>query len=1258
MLLACLGLASPAAWSQAFCAVPGSDPTPTATGVVNSYFDGTNQATLSSNATSLVLGASRAGSATATVSSGDLLIVMQMQDAVIDSSNSANYGSNTGNGRGSTNPGNAGLYEYVRATSAGGAGATISFTPALTHTYRQAAATASQGQRRYQVIRVPQYAAVTLQGVTAPAWNGLAGGVVAVDASQDITLGSATVEGQTNRAIFLGGKGFRGAAGFGSTAASQNNPWVFSDATSQAHGGKAEGIAGTPRYVAVKTDGWGFGTTNRATDATLTRVDNGVSGYPDGDRAKGAPGNAGGGGVDGGSDNNQFNAGGGGGGSYARGGIGGRPYNRPLIDSNGRGGDGYAGVLTFGRVFLGGGGGAGTTNNALSENAAYENDAIACNITGGPNGNSPGAKCSSGGAGGGIAILRARTVGGSGVIDVRGAHGYNVGNDSGGGGGAAGAVVLHVIDGGSADVNAAGGHGGNAWAGRPSGGSVCGTGSGATATADFACRHGPGGGGGGGFVAFSPASLALNANLDGGVPGRTTNGPTDTYEATGFNGGLSTFITPDTPGIIPGALCLPDLRLAKSNGIDVLLTSGTTTYSLTVSNVASVPTTGAITVVDVLPTQLSIADGAVALSGSEAANWACTAAANVVTCTSATSISASGSSTFGFTADVSAANGVAITNRARVGGGGDVDNPTPDATNTALCTGDHTPIGCAIDTDVTNAPFLGLTKSASNLVAGNAGSYTLTLMNMGSQPTSGTVRVVDVLPTGVTFSGFASPSGFTCVHLAPNVVCESSTVIPVGGSATITINVNVAASAPSAVVNRARVGGGGDPVKPGLPDTDGSNTSTCPAPVAPAASASNSLSGCASVSTPVRRIELALAKSDGQNFMPQNGQTTYSFTVSNVGNADSIGTISFRDELPSPLTFPATLTVGGPNAADWSCVRDDGDTATCSSSTVIAAGGSSTFSLVVNVNAIAVDGTIYANRARIAGGGDPDLLAGPLSAANVTGCTGNNVGPGCALDANAGQAAAQIRLAKSHPNPQARSPGETFAFNLVVSNSGGVASTGDITVVDVLPSGLSFSSTNAFVSGGFNCTVTTLPAPGFVTCVRAAALAAGATATITFDVVVGASVPPSLTNRAQVGGGGDPQNGTTPTAASAALCSANGTPALGCALDTVPLNADLAVIKTNSTTNVETGENTTYTLTVTNNGPGNAHGAVLTDTPSAGLVLSAVDCIGASGGAVCPIPPNLSVANLLGGGVVIPTLPAGSTITFQVVANVTATGLP
>ncbi len=90
---------------------------------------------------------------------------------------------------------------------------------------------------------------------------------------------------------------------------------------------------------------------------------------------------------------NQYNAGGGGGGNFAQGGLGGRPWNLPLNDTNGRGGASYAGTLSFARVFLGGGGGAGGTNNNTADNAVYENQAIACNIAG--TSNDTGAKCSS-----------------------------------------------------------------------------------------------------------------------------------------------------------------------------------------------------------------------------------------------------------------------------------------------------------------------------------------------------------------------------------------------------------------------------------------------------------------------------------------------------------------------------------------------------------------------------------------------------------------------------------------------------------------------------------------------------------------------------------------------------------------------------------------------------------------------------------------------------------------------------------------------
>ncbi|WP_371282351.1 beta strand repeat-containing protein [Dokdonella sp.] len=904
---------------------------------------------------------------------------------------------------------------------------------------------------------------------------------------------------------------------------------------------------------------------------------------------------------------------------------------------------------------MGGGGGGGGTNNSTSENLAFENQAIACNISAGAN---TGAKCSSGAAGGGVAILRARTVTGTGIIDVRGAHAYNVGNDAGGGGGSAGAAILHVIEGGNATVNGAGGDGGNAWASNSGG---------ANAVAN---RHGPGGGGGGAFVAFSPAALGITANLAGGAPGRTTNGPTDTYLANGYNGGLTTFLTPDVPGVIPGALCYPDLRLSKTNGTDVLLTSGTTTYTLTVTNAGAVPTSGTITVVDVLPVQLSVADGPLALGGAQAANWTCNSVSNVITCTSSTVIPATSTSVFAFSANISAANGASIVNRARVGGGGDPDNAPPTPGNTPACTADNVPAGCAIDADVTNAPFLTLSKSGSAFVAGNSGSYTLTVTNIGSQPSAGTIRVVDVLPAFVTFTSASSPSGFTCSSTPPNVVCNSSTVIPVGGTATITINVAVAAGASTAVTNRARVGGGGDPSKPTLPATDGSTTSTCPAPIPPATTISVPLTGCAAVTDPVRRVNLTLAKSDGQSFMPVNGQTNYQFTVSNTGDAASIGTIFFRDVLPAPMTWPATLTVGGPDAANWTCVRVDGTNVTCSSPASIPAGGSSTFSIIANVGAVATNGTNYVNKGRIAGGGDPYLISTPPTSGEVTACTGDNVAPGCAIDLNVGQTGPQIRLAKSHPDPQARNPGDTFAFNLLVSNSGGVASSGTITVVDVLPVGLTYSGPASFTSGGFTCSFNATPAPGYFTCTRATALAVGASTTISYNVTVSTPASNSIVNKAQVGGGGDPQNGTAPTRTSTLQCTEDGSPGLGCAIDPVPLNANPGISKlqcqgaacgtaignyTSSIAPVVTGTPVRFFLRLSNAGPSTVVNATISDTVPVNFTSLAIVAVTPSGGAVCSAANVALSASLLTG--TIPSLPAGSTCDIVISGTASVEGI-
>ena len=67
---------------------------------------------------------------------------------------------------------------------------------------------------------------------------------------------------------------------------------------------------------------------------------------------------------------------------------------------------------------------------------------------------------------------------------------------------------------------------------------------------------------------------------------------------------------------------------------------------------------------------------------------------------------------------------------------------------------------------------------------------------------------------------------------------------------------------------------------------------------------------------------------------------------------------------------------------------------------------------------------------------------------------------------------------------------------------------------------------------------------------------------------------------------------------------------------------------------------------------------MVTDPVTAGLSCSTVTCSVASGAAVCPVPPALSIANLQGAGVTVPQLPASSSLNFQVSCTVTATGVP
>jgi uncharacterized repeat protein (TIGR01451 family) len=350
---------------------------------------------------------------------------------------------------------------------------------------------------------------------------------------------------------------------------------------------------------------------------------------------------------------------------------------------------------------------------------------------------------------------------------------------------------------------------------------------------------------------------------------------------------------------------------------------------------------------------------------------------------------------------------------------------------------------------------------SGNFTQGSNGSYTITVSNGGTAASSGTITVTDVLPASLTFVS-ANGTGWSCGNSSGTVTCTSSTPISDGGSGSaITLTVNPTAAAVPSVTNTASVSGGGE-------TNTGNDSSSNP-------------------TTVIGLTDLTLTKTHGGNFT-QGSDGSYTLTVSNGGTATSSGTITVTDVLPASLTFVSATGSG------WSCNNSSG-TVTCTTSNQVSAGGSAAaITLTVNPTAAAVPSVT--NTASVSGGNDSN--------------TGNNN----ASSPTTVNGLPDLIIDKAHTgnfNPDADGD-----YTITVSNNGTAASSGTITVTDVLPAGLTYVS-----AGGTNWSCG--EASGTVTCTSTSPIATSSSAapiSLTVHVDAGASGT-QITNTATVSGGGD-----------------------------------------------------------------------------------------------------------------------------------------
>ncbi len=615
------------------------------------------------------------------------------------------------------------------------------------------------------------------------------------------------------------------------------------------------------------------------------------------------------------------------------------------------------------------------------------------------------------------------------------------------------------------------------------------------------------------------------------------------------------------------------------------------------------------------------------------------------------------------------ADGTVFTNKVKTSS----DDPE---TNTANNTDD-------VETEIVTEANLALTKNTNTdpVVAGESVSYTLEATNNGPSDALNVV-VSDTVPTGTTFNASLSSAG--CTILGVTVTCPVGTLAD-GASASFTLVFDIDSSVPhnTSLVNEAVVttttddpdeddneasvintvirqadlsvikddntttvdAGGqitytlsyqnnGPSDATGVTITDTiptgatfSSSSDCTASgatvtcaigtVADGASGSVSfivdtdpslldtaqLTNVASISgnedDPVstnddtkvstdinRTTELKIEKDDLADPVLAGETVTYSIEVTNLGPSTD-DNVTITDALPTGLTFVST--------DDPTNCSNAANTVTCAAGTLLPNAVYSV-EITATVDAALADGTILENKAEADGDFSP--LVDDTEETTI-------------------RTSADLAITKTAPTTA--TAGNQITYALEIENNG-PSDAQNVVISDTLPVGVTYdshsitagSATCSASGAAFSCTTPTLADQGTIT----------VEVTVTIDEALANNT--TLTNKADV-----KSDTLDPT-------STND----GDTADTLATkSADLAVEKVTIGGPFLAGEQATFEVTVTNNGPSSATGVSVTDTLPTGFTFNA-----ANSDTTCAAGVTCTAGTIL----------AGDSVTFTIVADIAA----
>lgn len=505
--------------------------------------------------------------------------------------------------------------------------------------------------------------------------------------------------------------------------------------------------------------------------------------------------------------------------------------------------------------------------------------------------------------------------------------------------------------------------------------------------------------------------------------------------------------------------------------------------------------------------------------------------------------------------------------------------------NTATAVATEAPqVTANASTAINPAVDLSITKSDS-VDPVNRGStlvYTIGVQNAGPSAANNVV-IVDTLPTGVTFVSATGGTVTAPTGSSRDVSIALANPLASGGSATVTITVTVDQNAPATFTNTAVVRSTESVA--GLDTNTANNTVSIPT---------------ATQAT----IDLQITKNSSAATITPGNTVTYTLLVTNNGPTTA-DLVNVTDNLPDGIRVTSATSTQGtvtipPTAQDTIAANNDNLTVALGT---LANQGTATITIVATV--------LPESRGNL-------LNQSSVATANTT-LTESNTQNNAASNTLTLTPSIDLVVTKADSVSGTVVAGNQMTYTITVSNTGPSTAT-NVSLTDTLPTGVTFVS-------GTSSTGAAITSAGLASGLSLGSLAPNGTATVTLLVGVDGATRGNLSNTAR---------------ATAAETETNTTNNAATVQTTINPSIDLAITKTDSQDTIVSGNQLTYTIQVTNNGPSTATNVVVSDTLPTGLTF--VSGASTNGGTVTNNNGVITAS--------IPTLARNATATITLVTSV------